>query len=358
MAVEYKKYLGETVDVKDQHRIDEGHLHTYLGDTIEGYEGPLTVKQFEGGQSCPTYLLITPKRKYVMRRKPPGKLLKSAHAVDREYRVMSALNQTDFPVPTALTFCEDESVAGTIFYVMSHVEGRVFWDPFMPDLTNEERAAVFDSVNETIAKFHLIDYKALGLEDFGREGNYFARQISRWTKQYKLSETQHIEEMEKLIEWLPGAIPDDDQTTLVHGDYSFHNILCHPTEPRVAAVLDWELCTTGHPLGDLTYNTMPWYRPVIADGRGAFRGKDIASLGIPSFEDYVAKYCERVGRGPIENLSFYKAYNIFRSAAISQGILGRVRDGTAAAANAKELSDSVRPMAEAAWQEAKDAGAA
>jgi aminoglycoside phosphotransferase (APT) family kinase protein len=357
MAAEEKRYLGETIEVKQQHRFDEKRLHEYLGDSIEGYEGPLTVKQFEGGQSNPTYMLVTPKRKYVMRRKPPGKLLKSAHAVDREFRVMSALNKVDFPVPTAHVLCEDESVAGTIFFVMSYVPGRVFWDPTMPDLNNAERAAVFDSVNETIAKLHQVDYRAIGLEDFGRPGNYFARQISRWSKQYQLSETETVEEMDQLIEWLPTSIPGDDETCLIHGDYSFHNILIHPTEPKVAAVLDWELSTTGHPLGDLTYNTMAWYRPKLSDGRGSFEGVDLKALGIPSFDEYVTRYCERTGRKPIENVAWYRAYNLFRSAAIAQGILGRVRDGTAAAANATELGATIRPMAQAAWKEAKAAGA-
>ena len=357
MADSEKKYLGETIEVKEQHRFDQKRLAEYLSDTLEGFEGPLEVKQFEGGQSCPTYMLVTPKKKYVMRRKPPGQLLRSAHAVDREYRVMSALNKVNYKVPTAHLMCEDESVVGTIFFVMNFIEGRVFWDPLMPDLTNEERTLVYDSINETLAELHKVDYKAIGLEDFGRPGNYFARQIARWTKQYQLSETEQIDAMNKLIDWLPGAIPDNDETCLIHGDYSFHNVLVHKTEPKVAAVLDWELSTTGHPLGDLTYNTLSWYRPALDDGRASFANTDVTTLGIPSFEDYVNKYCERAGRKPIENLSFYRAYNLFRTAAIYQGILGRVRDGTAAAANALELAESIRPIAAAAWAEAEKAGA-
>jgi aminoglycoside phosphotransferase (APT) family kinase protein len=358
MAEPAKKYLGETVPVKAAHRFDERALDAYLGNTIDGYRGPLTVKQFEGGQSNPTYLLSTPDRHYVMRRKPPGKLLKSAHAVDREFRVISALANAGFPVPEPLVLCADEEIAGTMFYVMAHVPGRIFLDCAMPDLDPDDRAAVFDSVNETLARLHSFDYAALGLGDFGRPGNYFARQIARWSEQYRASATEDIAEMDRLIAWLPGAIPSTAEVaTVIHGDFSFHNVLIHPSEPRVVAVVDWELSTIGHPLGDLMYHMMEWYRPAGVDSRGTLKGKDLAALGIPSFETYVRRYAERTGFAVDGNLAFYRAYNLFRVAAILQGVAGRLRDGTATSANAAELARRVRPLAEAAWREAREAGA-
>lgn len=358
MAQPARKYLGETVEVKAAHRIDEARLTQFLGDTVPGYEGPVTVRQFEGGQSNPTYLLGTPALKYVLRRKPPGVLLKSAHAVDREFRVMRALWETDFPVPEPLAFCEDDSVLGTAFYVMRHVPGRVFLDNAMPDLDREQRAAVFDSVNATLARLHGIDHVALGLGDFGRAGNYFGRQIGRWSQQYEASRTEDLSSMDRLIAWLPGAVPDDEETRLIHGDYSFHNVLIHPTEPRVVAVLDWELSTTGHPLGDLMYHTMEWYRPAHCDARGTLLGADLDGLGVPELESYVALYCERAGRPPVEDLGFHKAYNLFRVAAIIQGIVARVLGGNAAASvDAAEQAARVRILADAAWAYAREAGA-
>jgi aminoglycoside phosphotransferase (APT) family kinase protein len=357
-VAERQKYLGETIDVKDAHRFDAGRLDEYLGGTIAGYEGPLSVKQFEGGQSNPTYLLLTPNRKYVLRRKPPGKLLKSAHAVDREFWVISALGRAGFPVPDALVLCEDETVVGTMFYVMAYVPGRVFLDLSLPDLSHDERAQLFDSANETLARLHTLDYAALGLDDFGRPGNYFARQIARWSQQYDASRTEDIPEMDSLIAWLPGAVPPEDgAASLIHGDFSFHNLLIHPTEPRVAAVLDWELSTIGHPLGDLMYHMMEWYRPEGVDVRGTLKGKNLDALGIPAFDAYVARYAERTGVRLGGNLAFYRAFNLFRVAAIIQGVAGRLRDGTATSANAAELAERVRPLAAAAWTEAREAGA-
>ncbi|QUD90379.1 phosphotransferase family protein [Phenylobacterium montanum] len=358
MAEGPRKYLGETVEVKTQHRIDEARLAQFLGDCAPGYAGPLRVRQFEGGQSNPTYLLTTPDAKYVLRRKPPGVLLKSAHAVDREYRVMRALWETGFPVPEPLDLCEDDAVLGTAFYVMRHVPGRVFLDVTMPDLSCDERAAVFDSMNATLARLHSLDHAAIGLGDFGRGGNYFLRQISRWSQQYEASKTADIPAMDKLIAWLPTAAPVEEETRLIHGDFSFHNVLVHPTEPRIVAVLDWELSTTGHPLGDLMYHGMEWYRPAGNDARGTLLGANLEALGVPSLEAYVALYCERIGRAPVENLNFHKAYNLFRVAAIVQGIVGRARDGTAAAAGAAEQAARVRPLAEAAWRFAQEGGAA
>jgi aminoglycoside phosphotransferase (APT) family kinase protein len=359
MAQPARKYLGETVAVKAAHRIDEARLAQFLGDVAPVYQGPLTVRQFEGGQSNPTYLLTTPTRKYVLRRKPPGVLLKSAHAVDREFRVMRALWETGFPVPEPLALCEDDGVLGTAFYIMRHVEGRVFLDNAMPDLDPAERGAMFDSVNATLARLHGIDHVAVGLGDFGRSGNYFSRQISRWSQQYEASRTEDLPAMDKLIAWLPGAAPQDEETGLIHGDYSFHNVLIHPSEPKVVAVLDWELSTTGHPLGDLMYHAMEWYRPPHCDARGTLLGADLASLGVPSLEAYVALYCERAGRPAPQNLGFHKAYNLFRVAAIVQGIVARVLGGNAAASvDASEQAARVRIIADAAWAYAREAGAA
>lgn len=348
-------YLGKTGDVREAHRFDEARLDAYLREAVDGYDGPLTVSQFQGGQSNPTYLLETPGHSYVLRRKPPGVLLKSAHAVDREFRVMSALYSAGFPVPCPLVLCDDEEITGTMFFVMDYVPGRVFRDCSMPDLSRDERAAVFDSVNATLAQLHGIDFEAIGLGDYGRPGNYFARQVSIWSKQYDASRTEDIPEMDRLIEWLPEHLPPESDPCIVHGDYSFHNVLIHPTEPHVVSVLDWELSTLGDPLGDLMYHAMEWYRPAGIDPRGTLHGKELDALGVPTFEDYVARYFERTGQTPPSNLGFYRAYNLFRVAAIVQGIAGRARDGTANAADAAEIAAKVRLLAEAAWQEARQA---
>jgi len=356
---ETSKYLGRTVEVEPAQRIDVAALDAYLAGTVVGYAGPLSLRRFEGGQSNPTYLLETPRRKYVLRRKPPGVLLKSAHAVDREFRVMRALGAQGFPVPEMLALCEDESVIGTMFYVMAHVPGRVFLDCSLPDLSADERAAVYDSVNEILARLHTLDYGAIGLADYGRPGNYFARQIARWSQQYAASRTEDIPEMERLIAWLPTAIPaDDGLACVVHGDYSLHNLVVEPQRPRVAAVLDWELSTIGHPLGDLMYHMMEWYRPAGIDARGTLRGRELKALGIPDFDAYVRRYCERTGFSfNAQTLGFHRAYNLFRVAAILQGVAGRLRDGTATSSNAAEMAMRVRPLAQAAWREAQEAGA-
>lgn len=352
------KYLGQTVEVKAAHRIDVARLEAFLADRLPGFAGPLEARQFEGGQSSPTYLLTTPQRKYVLRRKPPGVLLASAHAVDREFRVMSALFARGFPVAEPLVYDDDISIVGSPFYVMAHVEGRIFYDCRMPDLDPASRTGVFDAVNATLAQLHNFDPAELGLEDFGRPGNYFTRQVSRWTKQYEASATQPIPAMDKLIAWLPSAIPAGDETRIIHGDYSFHNIMIHPTEARVVAVMDWELSTTGHPLGDLMYNLMDWYRPEGVDERHTLATVDLAAAGIPTQEQYIARYFERRGQPVPDHLGFYRAYNLFRVAAIVQGIAGRVRDGTATAANAGEQEARVPLLADAAWVEAQKAGAA
>jgi aminoglycoside phosphotransferase (APT) family kinase protein len=350
--------IGGTVDVAANSAFDETRLAAYLSGRIPGFSGPMRVQQFEGGQSNPTFLLSTPDARYVLRRKPAGVLLKSAHAVDREYRVTRALFEAGLPVPEPLVLCEDDAVIGTMFYVMRHVPGRSFWDPRMPGLEPAERAAIYDSANETLARLHLVDHEALGLGDYGRPGNYFARQISRWSRQYEASRTRDIPEMERLIAWLPDAIPPtDDRTTIIHGDYSFHNLLVHPTEPRVAAVIDWELSTLGDPLGDLTYHMMEWFRPEGVDVRGTLKNADLAALGIPTAEDYARRYCERTGFRCDPNHPFYRAFNLFRVAAILQGIAGRARDGVQTASNAQDIVTRITPLAEAAWREAKEAGA-
>jgi aminoglycoside phosphotransferase (APT) family kinase protein len=318
----------------------------------------MRVEQFQGGQSNPTFLLHTPDARYVLRRKPAGVLLASAHAVDREYRVTRALFEAGLPVPEPLALCEDLDVIGTMFYVMRHVPGRGFWDPRMPMLPPLERAAVYDSANETLAQLHLVDYAALGLSDYGRPGNYFARQISRWSRQYEASRTDDLPEMDRLVEWLPSAIPaGDDRTTIIHGDYSFHNLLIHPTEPRVAAVIDWELSTLGDPLGDLTYHMMEWFRPDGVDVRGTLRGADLAALGIPTARDYAQAYRDRTGFDVDPTHPFYTAFNLFRVAAILQGIAGRARDGVQTASNAGEIIQRIKPLARAAWGSAQEAGA-
>ncbi|MBI2526534.1 MAG: phosphotransferase [Candidatus Rokubacteria bacterium] len=336
-----------TVEVRESHRFDVAALEVYLRAHVAGFSGPLTVRQFQGGQSNPTYYLQTPAREYVLRRKPPGKLLPSAHAVDREYRVITALGTTGVPVPRTYALCEDPQVVGTAFYVMECVHGRVITDPRLPGMSPAGRTATYDAMNDVLARLHSVDYKAVGLGDFGRPGNYFARQIHRWTSQYRASETETIEAMDRLIGWLPGHIPPDDTTTIVHGDYRLGNMILHPTEPRVLAVLDWELCTLGHPLADLAYNCMPYH--LRADVMEGFEGADLPALGIPSEETYLAAYCRRTGRPAIEDWDFYVAFSMFRLAAIAQGIMGRVLAGTANDPNARLRGERARPLADAAW---------
>jgi aminoglycoside phosphotransferase (APT) family kinase protein len=354
-----QKQFSGTKEVAERYRFDAKKLEAYLAERIEGFQTPLEVRQFKGGQSNPTYQLVTPNRKYVLRRKPPGKLLPSAHAVDREYRVISALHPTGFPVAKPYLLCEDESIIGTMFYVMDCVEGRIYWGPLLPDCSPKERAAIYDAMNETLARLHILDYEKLGLSDFGKPGNYIARQISRWTKQYKLSETENIDEMDKLIEWLPAHLPPESRPSIVHGDYRLDNMILHPAEPRVLAVLDWELSTIGDPLADFTYHLMQWQMPPGGGTAGTttLLGSDLAGLGIPSIDEYVTMYCRRTGRDKTPNMDYYAAYNFFRLAGILQGIVGRVRDGTAANANAAQNASAVRPLAQRAWEYAKRAGA-
>jgi aminoglycoside phosphotransferase (APT) family kinase protein len=343
----FEQFIG-TKPVEERHRIDVAALEKFLGFKI------LEVEQFKGGQSNPTYRLTASSgKKYVLRRKPPGKLLPSAHAVEREYRVIAALHPTGFPVAKPHVLCEDESVIGTAFYVMDCVEGRVLWDQALPGMTKAQRAAIWDELNKVISQLHVIDYRAVGLEGFGKPGNYIERQIARWTKQYQASETERIEAMDNLIAWLPRNIPPSAATTVVHGDFRLDNAIFHPTEPKILAVLDWELSTLGDPLADFAYHCMSWHIPP-----GQFRGiggLDLHALGIPSEQEYVARYCERTHRGQINptHWDFYLAYNLFRIAAILQGILKRVVDGTAASAHARDAGMRARPMAELGWQQAE-----
>ncbi len=335
-----------TIEVLATHRFDVAALERYLERHVEGFRGPLTVRQFCGGQSNPTYYLRAADREYVLRRKPPGKLLPSAHAVEREYRVITALAGTGVPVPRTWTLCEDRDVIGTPFYVMEYVPGRVFTDPRLPGQSPGERAAVYDGMNQVLARLHALDWRALGLADFGKAGNYFARQIHRWTAQYRASETERIEAMERLIAWLPEHIPPGDETALVHGDYRLGNMLVHPAEPRLVAVLDWELSTLGHPLGDLAYHCLPFR--LNPDQFEGFAGQE-RPAGIPSEEAYLAAYCKRTGRDAIPRWDFYVAFAMFRLAAIAQGIMGRVLAGTANDPNARDRGRRARPLAEAAW---------
>jgi aminoglycoside phosphotransferase (APT) family kinase protein len=348
-----------TKEVAEPLRFDPRRLEAYLRREVKGFAGPLKVRQFKGGQSNPTYLLETPSRKYVLRRKPPGKLLPSAHAVDREFRVIAALSAQGFPVAEPVVYCADESVAGTAFYVMGFVQGRVFWNPEMPGSHPAERTAVYDAMNATLARLHSFDPVKIGLADFGRGANYVARQVDRWSKQYRASETQKIQEMERLIEWLPAHIPPGGPPRLVHGDYRLDNIILHERKPRVLAVLDWELSTIGDPLADFTYNLMQWHMPPedTGAGTGSLVNFDLKELGIPSMAEYVELYRGRTGLDPQPHLAAYLAYNFFRIAAILQGIAGRVRDGTATSEHAAAKASMVQPLAETAWRFAREAGA-
>jgi aminoglycoside phosphotransferase (APT) family kinase protein len=340
-----------TKPVDARHGFDQERLAAWMAANVDGYEGPLEVRQFKGGQSNPTYQLVTPGRKYVLRRKPPGKLLPSAHAVDREFRVISALHPTGFPVARPYGLCVDDDVIGTMFYVMEMVEGRILWDQSLPAYAPAERHAIHMAALKTLADLHNTDYLAVGLEGFGRPGNYMSRQIARWTKQYKASETDRLETMERLIEWLPQSVPEDDQTTIVHADYRLDNMVMHASEPRVVAVLDWELATLGNPLADFTYVLMQWVNGTISTI------PDLQAHGIPTMEEYVAEYCRLTGRAGLPELNWFFAYNGFRLAGILQGIAGRVRDGTAASPQAAAMAARTPKLAEAAWAFAVRAGA-
>ena len=344
------KFTG-TRPVTAQDAFDTARLAAWMREHVEGFSGELQVEKFKGGQSNPTFLLTDAKRKYVLRRKPPGKLLPSAHAVDREYRVISALAVTDVPVARTWALCVDDSVIGTMFYIMDCVDGRIMWDPSLPGMSPAERGAIFDEMNRVIAALHQVDQDAVGLTDYGKPDKYLERQVARWSKQYRASETEQIEAMDKLIDWLPQNIPAGEETSIVHGDFRLDNTVFHPTEPRILAVLDWELSTLGHPLADFAYHCMSW-RLSPGQFRG-LAGYDLAALGIPSEADYVAAYCQRTGRDPIppRDWEFYMAFNMFRLAGILQGILARALQGNASSTEAIETGKRARPLAEEAWRQ-------
>lgn len=346
------EHFSGTDAVREHHRFDEAKLAAYMADHVPGYQGPLTVQQFKGGQSNPTYKVITAHKNYVLRRKPPGQLLAGAHAVDREYRVLTALGRhTDVPVAKTYALCTDDSIIGTWFYIMECVDGRIAWDPAFSDVTREERPHYFDAMNAAIAALHSVDYSAIGLGDYGKPGNYFSRQIGRWSKQYLAdADAGRFPAMDKLVEWLPDNIPPGDDSAIAHGDFRCDNMIFHPTEPRVLAILDWELSTIGHPLADFTYHLMMYRMPPVATT--GLLGLDLHALNIPDEATYVKSYCARTGRNNIDNLDFYAAYNMFRLAAIIHGIRGRFIRGTAASAHAKSMSEAVEPLANLAWGEA------
>jgi aminoglycoside phosphotransferase (APT) family kinase protein len=347
---------SDTTDVRASNVLDIACLEDYLSDCVSGFasvldsvDGPrgrrLQVRQFRLGQSNPTYLICAGDQRFVLRKKPPGTLLPSAHAVDREFRVISALAVTEVPVPRALAYCDDASIIGTPFYLMEHVEGRVFWHHHLPDLEPQQRAAVYDELNRVMAELHKLDPVELGLADFGKPGNYCARQIARWTKQYRASEGERIEAMERLMEWLPANAPAEEPYGLTHGDYRMDNVIFDSDEPRILAVVDWELSTLGNPLADFAYSCIGWrLSERLAD-------YDLESLGIPAERDYVAAYCRRVGIDAIEDLNFYIAFGLFWLAAILAGFAARARAGNAASAHAEETGRRARPMAEAAWRQ-------
>ncbi len=346
--------MSETGSVK---QLDTDSLTAWMNANVGDFAGPLTVEKFPGGQSNPTYKVETPNTNYVLRRKPAGKLLPGAHAVEREFRIMSALESQGVPVPHCFALCEDDSVLGTPFFIMEKVEGRIFWDPKLPEVPQEQRAAYYESMGDVIASLHNVDYVSAGLEDYGKPGNYFARQIGRWSKQYKQDEKAgHISTMDKLCEWLPDNIPDDgDGTTLVHGDYRCDNLIFHPTESRVIAVLDWELSTLGHPLADFTYHLMAYRTPEgLPSGMGSV---DPVTVGLPSEAEYIAQYCRNTNRKSIENIDYYIAFNMWRLAAIIHGIKGRMIRGNASSDAASGIVSHLETLADCAWEQAQKAGA-
>jgi aminoglycoside phosphotransferase (APT) family kinase protein len=346
----FEEFMG-TKPVAENQNIDLAALQDYMRQHVDGYSGELAIAQFRGGQSNPTFKLSAGGQEYVLRTKPgpAARLLPSAHAIDREFRVMDALHRTGFPVPRQYALCTDESVIGRAFFLMEFIDGRILWDQALPGMNPDQRAAHYDEMNRVIAQLHSIDYAAIGLDTFGKPGNYFARQIDRWTRQYRASETETIAAMDRLIEWLPAHIPPGDDTSIVHGDYRLDNMIFHPTEPRILALLDWELSTLGHPLADFSYHCMSWHIPP-----GQFRGiggLDLAALGIPEEKEYIARYCERTGktiRG--EDMRFYLAYNLFRLAGILQGVMKRHMDGTASSEQAQKAGQAARPLAEMGWR--------
>jgi len=339
----------EIREVRKAHKLDMPALVSYLRNRMD-VSGKLTIQQFSFGQSNPTYLLTDCKKTYVLRKKPPGKLLPSAHAVEREYQILKTLEKTDVPVPKMILLCKDAAIIGTPFYIMEHVEGRIFRNPTLPDMTRrKERFAIYDAMNETLARIHKVDWQAMGLGNYGKPGNYMTRQVGKWSKQYMASKTDPIQSMDNLMEWLPRNIPDDDRTTIVHGDFRLENMILHPTESKVVAVLDWELSTLGHPLADLAYNCMGYYLPSLGGSAFGISDVDFEATGIPTEDVYTAAYCERMQRRDIPNWSFFMAFGMFRLAAIVQGVYKRGLDGNASAADAQSFGILVQFLSDAGW---------
>lgn len=351
--IDFDKEMVGTIDVPEKDKLDLDRLTEWFSANVEGFEGPISYSKFKGGQSNPTYRIDTPGQAYVLRRQPFGKLLPSAHAVDREYTVMAALGPTGFPVPKTYGLCEDPEVIGAKFFVMGLADGRSLWNGALPNQSREERRAIYDAMIDTMADLHTTKPAEVGLSEFGKPTDYCARQISRWSKQYKLSETEHMPKMERMIEWLPETIPPQHESSVVHGDYRLDNMIFHKDEDRVLAVLDWELSTLGDPIADFSYLMLNWHNP--ADGRAGLLGLDLDELGIPSQDEAVERYVKRTGY-PVPPMDWYFAYNLFRLAGIMQGIKKRVIDGTASSAHAKAMSDRVTPLVERAYEFAKDAG--
>ncbi len=347
-----KTFTG-TKSVEKRHQFNGGKLEQWMKKNIDNYQGPLNIQQFKGGQSNPTYLLKTPLCNYVLRRKPFGNLLPSAHAVDREFKIISALSSTSFPVAKPLGLCLDDNIIGTDFYIMEYKEGHIFWDGTYPEQSPEQRSQLYRSKVKTLSDLHQIDYSKVGLSDFGKKGNYFERQVNRWIKQYLASETEKINEMHLLMEWLPKTIPDQERTSIVHGDYRCDNVMFDNDLSSVTAVLDWELSTLGDPLADFSYFLISWVIP--ANGRSALGGLDLEKMGIPSLEEITEYYCQLTSREKLPNLDWYFAFNLFRLTCIGQGIVKRSKDGTAASARASEAADLIKPTAEAAWKFAQRA---
>lgn len=353
METDFEKEMVGTVEVEERDKLDLGKLTAWFEAHVEGFAGPISYTKFKGGQSNPTYKIETPATNYVLRRQPFGKLLPSAHAVDREYKVMTGLYPTGFPVPSTYGLCEDPEILGSKFFVMSMADGRSLWNGALPDLNPGERRAHYNALIDTMADMHFHDPQEIGLGDYGKPTDYCARQIARWSKQYKLSETEHMPQMERLIEWLPQSMPTQQESSVVHGDYRLDNVIFAQDEPRIVAVLDWELSTLGDPIADFSYLMLNWYQP--ADGRAGLMGLDLEELGIPSVDEAVERYVARTGY-PVPPMDWYFAYNLFRLAGILQGIKKRVIDGTASSAHAKKMGERVAPLVESAYQFAIKAG--
>ncbi len=348
--------MTELIDVPENQRFDEKKLCRYLRKYLEDFGIPPTIKQFQGGQSNPTFLISTMSRKYVLRKQPPGKLLPSAHAMDREFRVQSALKGTPVPVVPMQLFCDDPSVIGTPFYLMDYIPGRIFDKPVLPELSNLQRKAAYRAFAETLAALHEVDFKAIGLSDFGRTEGYAARQLKRWAEQYEASKTGQIEAMDKLIAWLKASVPSHDEAAITHGDYRMNNVMFELADPHVIAVLDWELSTLGHPLADLGYVCMAYRTPAEAPVLGGLRGLDLAALGIPTEDELVGMYCHRAGRESVPDLTFFIALSFFRFASIAQGVFARSLQGNAADRRAALAGEAAIALAQEGWRIAEAAG--